>query len=216
MSTPQGYNPIGQHAPGVARHDASLPGHVSGSAFPNIGGGSDEAWPPPGVNGAGVNFPPWFGEWYGRIVLVAAMYLTVPLQVALYPIAGAAGVVAGGVAYLVSGSLNWAWTATFLGLLAMMRTEIGYEGRSPAYRVQRHWLRLGLCFLGMVYFDVHEQHDGVLTALLVSAIFTVAVHFVLRAKLLRRIWEGLQIMAWLRKTPDPALMIENSGPTAAA
>jgi hypothetical protein len=138
MSTPQGYNPIGQHAPGVARHDAPLPGHVSGSAFPNIGGGGDEAWPPAGINPGAVNFPSWFGEWYGRIVLVVTMYLTVPLQIVLYPIAGVAGVVAGGVAYLVSGSLDWAWTGAFLGLLAAMRTEIGFEDRLSDYRARRH------------------------------------------------------------------------------
>lgn len=207
MSTPQGFNPIGQHAAGTPRHDAPLPGHVSGTAFPNIGGGADEAWPPPGVGGGAVAFPPWFGEWYGRIVLVAAMYITLPLQIALYPVAGAVGIAAGGVAYLVFGSLDWAWTGAFIGLLAVMRTEIGIEERVPSYRAQRHWLRLGLCFLGMMYFDIHDQHDGVITALLVSGIFTAIVHFVLRAKMLRRIWEGLQIMAWLRKSPDPALMM---------
>ena len=135
------------------------------------------------------------------------MYLTVPLQAALYPIAGAAGVAAGGLVYLVTGSLDWTWTGAFVGLLATMRTEIGFEDRKSDYRAQRHWVRLGLCFLGMAYFDIHDQHDGVLTALLLSAIFTAIVHFVLRAKLLRRIWEGLQIMAWLRKAPDPSLMV---------
>jgi hypothetical protein len=207
MSTPQGFNPIGQHAAGVPRHDAPLPGHVSGTPFPNIGGGADEAWPPPGAGGAAVNFPPWFGEWYGRIVLVAAMYITLPLQIALYPVAGAVGIAAGGVAYLVFGSLDWAWTGAFVGLLAAMRTEIGIEERVPTYRAQRHWLRLGLCFLGMMYFDIHDQHDGVVMALLLSGIFTAIVHFALRTKMLRRIWEGLQIMAWLRKSPDPALMV---------
>jgi hypothetical protein len=184
-----------------------VPGHVSGTPFPNIGGGTDEAWPPPGAGGGAVNFPPWFGEWYGRIVLVATMYLTLPLQIALYPVAGVAGVAAGGVFYLLFGSLDWAWTGAFVGLLATMRTEIGLEDRMPDYRTRRHWLRLGLCFLGMAYFDIHDQHDGVVTALLLSAIFTVIVHFTLRAKMLRRIWEGLQIMAWLRKSPDPALMV---------
>ena len=207
MSTPQGYNPIGQHAPGVARHDAPLQGHVPGTPFPNIGGGSDEAWPPP-VSGGGVAFPPWFGEWYGRIVLIATMYLTLPLQIAFYPIAGVVGVAAGGVTYLVFGSLDWVWTGAFVGLLAMMRTEIGFEDRMSDYRARRHWLRLGLCFFGMLYFDMHEQGSGLFKALLVSAVFTAIVHFALRAKMLRRIWEGLQIMAWLRKSPDPALMVQ--------
>jgi len=203
VSTPQGYNPIGQHAPGVARHDAPLPGHVAGTPFPNIGGGADEAWQPHVYNGA-ANFPPWFGEWSGRLILWCAMYLTVPLQMALYPIAGIAAVVAGVVVYLLTGSLDWTWTGAFMGLLATMRTETGYEDRLPDYRALRHWLRLVLCFLGMLYFDIHDQHDGVLKALLVTAIFTVIVHFILRAKLLRRIWDGLQIMGWLRKSPDPA------------
>jgi hypothetical protein len=136
------------------------------------------------------------------------MYLTLPLQIALYPIAGAVGVVAGGLVYLVTGSLDWAWTGAFAGLLATMRSEIAFEDRMADYRMRRHWLRLGLCFLGMLYFDIHDQHDGVLKAILLAAIFTAIVHFVLRAKLPRRIWEGLQIMAWLRKAPDPALRIE--------
>ena len=59
----------------------------------------------------------------------------------------------------------------------------------------------------MLYFDIHDQHDGVLMGLLLSGIFTAVVHFVLRAKMPRRIWEGLQIMAWLRKSPDLALMV---------
>jgi hypothetical protein len=212
MSTPQGYNPIGQHAPGLPRHDAQLPGHVSGTQFPNIGGGGDEAWQP-GANYAGVDFPPWFGLWSGRFALWFAMYLTVPVQIALYPIAGAAALVAGGFAYLLfsamgsSGALDWAWTGAFFGLLAAMRTEISFEERLPAYRAQRQWLRLGLCFLGMLYFDIHDQGDGFVTALLVSAIFTAIMYFVLKIKILRQIWEGMQIMAWLRKAPDPSLMV---------
>jgi hypothetical protein len=95
MDTPRGYNPVGQSAPGLPRHDAPLPGHVPGQYQPI--GGSDDA----GTNASfnvgykDPGFPPWFGVWSGRLTYFIATYITVPIQAALYPIAGAAGLVAG-------------------------------------------------------------------------------------------------------------------------
>ena len=40
MNTPRGYNPVGDSAPGLPRHDAPLPGHVPGQYTP-IGGEDD-------------------------------------------------------------------------------------------------------------------------------------------------------------------------------
>src|ERR1051325_9905162 len=100
MNEPRGYNPVGDHAAGLPQHDRGLPGHVSGSAFPNIGGG-EEAWSPTPANAGNAPYPEGFGNWSARVILYVTMYLTLPLQVALYPIAGAAGVGAGLVFYLL-------------------------------------------------------------------------------------------------------------------
>src|SRR5438034_6945046 len=34
MSYPQGFNPVGEHAPGLPRHDAPLPGHAPSGYTP--------------------------------------------------------------------------------------------------------------------------------------------------------------------------------------
>lgn len=207
MSTPQGYNPVGQSAPGLPRHDAGLPGHVSGSQFANIGGG--EEWTQTGPRGD-PGLPPAFGIWSGRVILYATMYILLPVQMALYPIAGAAALTAGTVTYAFlsmtgmeyESKMSWVWMAAFFGLVALMRTEIGFESSHPAYRDQRHWARLGLLFIVMAYMAIHEQGESLPMAVLLGAICAAAAHFILRAKLLRMIWNGLQILGWLRPKPE--------------
>jgi hypothetical protein len=211
MSTPQGFNPVGDHAPGLPRHDAGLPGHVSGGGFANIGGGGEDQWfvrnrvGDPGL-------PPIVGIWFGRVALYACMYILLPVQMALYPIAGAVALGAGLVSYLAlsivgmgyDSKMDWVWMIAFIGLVASMRTEIGYEASHPTYRDQRHWARLGLLFLAMIYMAIHEQHESFGMALLLGAVMSVAAHFILRQKMLRMIWDGLQILGWLRpKPPEP-------------
>lgn len=207
MNTPRGFNPVGESAPGLPRHDAPLPGHVPGQYQPL--GGSDEG-ASFNVGYKDPNFPPWFGVWSGRIAYFVANYITVPIQAALYPIAGAAGLVAGTVTYLlmrlvgagIDRAHDWAWTACFLGLMALMRTEIRTESSNPSYTTLRQWLRLGTCFVAMFYLAVREQHDSAGTAFIVSAIFTAIMFFVLRSRWVRFIWHGLQVMAWMRPAPE--------------
>ena len=106
MNNPQGFNPVGDHAPNLPRHDVGLPGHVPATPFPNIGGGADDAWPPSGGYRA-PDFPPWFGVWFGRATLFATMFITLPVQVALYPVAGICGLALGLPIYLLAPG-NWA------------------------------------------------------------------------------------------------------------
>jgi len=204
--TPRGFNPVGDHAAGLPQHDRGLPGHVSGGGFANIGGG-DDTWSPTPANAGNAPYPEWFGIWSARVILYVTMYITLPLQVALYPIAGVAGLLAGVLFYLFfrvlgsSAALDWAWTGCFFGLVALMRTEIGYEEKNPDYRAKRHWLRLALVFVVFVYFDMREKGDGIFTAIFVSAILTGIAHFLLNWGLTRGFWERLQTIGWLRSGP---------------
>jgi hypothetical protein len=166
------------------------------------------------ANAGNAPYPPWFGEWSARAILYITMYLTVPLQVALYPIAGAAGIGAGLVFYLLfrvmgsSAALDWAWTGCFIGLVALMRTEIGYEEKNPDYRAKRHWLRLALVFVLFVYVAVRERGDGIVMGILTAAIVTAVAHFLLNWGVTRGLWERLQTIGWLR--PGPITVKENS------
>ena len=97
MSYPQGFNPVGEHAPGLPRHDAPLPGHAPSSytpapyqdsPAPTYGSytGSSSYTGYSGYAGAG---SPAFGIWSGRFIMVCAIAITLPVQIVLYPIAGA-------------------------------------------------------------------------------------------------------------------------------
>ena len=121
-----------------------------------------------------------------------------PLQVAMYPVAGICGIALGLPVYLLA-SENSAYTACFIGLVAAMRVETGFERRFPHYRTRRHLLRLGLIFAFMTYFVVHEQGGSLGMAVLVSALFTAFMHFFLRWGWSRGLWDGLQVWGWLRK-----------------
>lgn len=162
MSYPQGFNPVGEHAPGLPRHDAPLPGHApSGytpissqdSPAPTYGSYTGNAhYPDPG-------FSPAFGIWSGRVIMLCAIAVTLPAQIVLYPIAGAVALAAAGAAYLalqVAGmapyaSFEWSWTPCFFALVGAMRLEIGVENRASWYRDARHWLRLAIV-AGWIYF----------------------------------------------------------------
>lgn len=204
MERPRGFNPVGEHAPGLPRHDAPLPGHVPGQHAP-IGG--DEPSGGFAVASGNPGLPDWFGVWSGRVIMVVATYLTLPIQLALYPIAGVPALVVGYVVYrsrLATGvgfdaSMSSAWMAAFLALLAMMRVETGFEGRQPAYPPLRHWLRLGLLALWMFYFAM-TQGDSAGTAAILALIPAVVAHFFLRRTVFwRMVWHSLQTWLWLRK-----------------
>lgn len=133
------------------------------------------------------------------------MYLTAPIQAALYPIAGAGGLAGAGVLYLLARAtgaghdttMEWAWTGCFLGVIALMRTETRYEAVNPAYQSLRRWLRLVLCFIWMFYFSIHEG-DSVRSAFVAAAGSTAIVFFVLRSKFLRFAWHAMQHISWMR------------------
>jgi hypothetical protein len=201
MSYPQGFNPVGEHAPGLPRHDAPLPGHAPSGYTPT----PDQDSPAPTYGsytgnatyaGAG---SPAFGIWSGRFIMVCAIAITLPVQIVLYPIAGTAGLAAGAAAYLAHGTLDWSWTACFLALVPAMRLEIGFEDRASWYRNARHWLRLAIVAGWIYYTDRYEQLDSPQTAAVMAAIFAVLMHFILRAQLTSGLWHQLQTWLWLRK-----------------
>jgi hypothetical protein len=197
MNEPRGFNPVGDPAPNLPRHDDGLPGHVPGTPFANIGGGADDTWAP-SAGYRDPNFPSWFGEWFGRVILFVAMFITLPVQVALYPVAGMCGIALSLPFYILFPE-NWAYTACFIGVVATMRIETGFEKKFPGYRTMRHLLRLGLIFGFMTYFVVHDKGDSLGMAVLVSGLFTSFMHFFLRWGVTHGLWDGLQIMGWLRK-----------------
>jgi hypothetical protein len=207
MNTPRGFNPMGESAPGLPRHDAPLPGHVPGSPSQPLGG-SESSWTPTNTAYAGSGLPGWLTKPIARCMFFLWMYLTAPLQAALYPIAGAAGLAGAGLLYVLARAAGggydtrhgWAWAGCFLGVVALMRTETRVETENPGYRSLRRWLRLALSFVGMFYFTVREQGNSIGTAFVVAAVFTVIVHFVLRSNVLRFIWHSLQYISWMRKS----------------
>ena len=96
MSAPQGFNPIAEHAPGLPRHDAPLPGHASGDEHTPM---PIQDWPAPSRapyrGSAGYTdpgFSPALGIWSGRIIMLCAIAVTLPVQIVLYPIAGAVAI----------------------------------------------------------------------------------------------------------------------------
>ncbi|HEY4339852.1 MAG TPA: hypothetical protein VGM97_07895 [Steroidobacteraceae bacterium] len=211
-NTPRGYNPIGQSAPGLPRHDVQIPGHVSGGPSQPLGGADPSGPAGGGFNTAytGPGLPDWATKPIGRFLFFGWMYLTAPVEAAMYPIAGIAGLVGAGVFYLfariVGGGYDtrhsWAWTGCFLGVVALMRFETNFENANPAYKLLRHWLRLAFIFIGMIYFGIQEQGNSFGTALVVAAVGSVIAHFVLRSKWLRFVWHGLQQTSWMRKSID--------------
>jgi hypothetical protein len=143
MNAPRGYNPIGESAPGLPRHDAGLPGHAPGSPSQPLGGADPSSVGSGGLNTAytGPALPAWFTKPIARCVFFGWVYLTAPLQAALYPIAGAAGLAGAGVFYLLARAVGggpdtrhgWAWAGCFLGVIALMPTETRFEVENPGY-----------------------------------------------------------------------------------
>jgi hypothetical protein len=83
------------------------------------------------------------------------MFITLPVQAALYPVAGICGI-ALSLPFYLAGAENPA---------EAMRVETGvFEKRFPGYRAMRHWLRLGLILAFMTYFVAHDKGDTVAKA----------------------------------------------------
>jgi hypothetical protein len=202
MSTPRGFNPIGQSAPGLPRHDAPLPGHVPGQSAAPLGGDAGGATHP---LPAGGYFPG--ALWLGRGFLLVFYYLGLPALIPLYPIAGAPAFAVGWLVHTVlrragmgfDDAMSWSWTAALVVLLPLMRVETGYADRDASYRTLRHWLRLGLFAAGTFYLEAVDQHAPSFVALVASALVVVVLHFVLRSRYAKIVWYACQAALWLRK-----------------
>jgi hypothetical protein len=211
MNTPRGYNPIGESAPGLPRHDAPLPGHVpdqqpsgSGESFQPAPGGLNPAYSGPALLGGSA-------KWGVRFAFFIWVYLTAPIEAALYPVAGAAGLLGAAIGYGFSRVLGggydqthgWAWAGCFVGVVALMRFETNLAIRNPAYAAVRTWLRLVVAFTGMLYFCVQGDGAPASQGFVVAAITSVALYFMLRSKYLRFVWHVLQHTSWMRSSAEP-------------
>jgi hypothetical protein len=218
MDTPRGYNPVGQSAPGLPHHDAPLPGHVPGTPSQLLGGADAPSPANGGFNTAytGPGLPDWATKPFIRFAFFLWVYLTAPVEAALYPIAGAAGLVGAGLFYLLARMMGggydtthgWAWTGCFLGVVALMRTETRLEDKIPGYLSARRWVRLALCFIFMFYMNAHDQGNSAGSSFMVAAVFTVIMHFVLRSKWLRFVWHVLQEASWMRTSMESPLPLK--------
>ncbi len=209
METPRGYNPAGQSAPGLPRHDAPLPGHVPEQYQPWVN--SDNF----GSTGIGYNFNyrgqglgEAFGRWSTRVFMAFITYLTLPMQLVLYPVAGMPAFGAGYFVYhtvLATGSgydtaMGTAWMLAWLVLLPAMRIETGIETQVPGYRTVRHLFRI-IAGAGWIYYagvldePVRTPQLAALTALIAA----VAIHILLRMRIARGMWDAFQTTSWLRK-----------------
>ena len=206
MNEPRGFNPVGEHAPGLPRHDAPLPGHVPGQYNP--GSGDDSA----SAGGAPFRYQPgapvlgerFLAKWVAPLFVLGFIYLTVPVQMVLYPLAGAAALVTAGPVYLLFGGashdtrMSWTWFIAFLAILAALRFENGFAEREPQYaRVRQVWRLLG-CFAWFTWYQVHWQHTPAGTAFVVAAVATVLMYFILRSRLAVGLWHALQYSTKLR------------------
>src|SRR5262249_36664124 len=138
-------------------------------------------------------FGPGFGRWCGRILMIFTVWLTVPLQMALYPIAGAAALVAALPVYAVlraagigpDAATSWGWNIAFVVILATMRIETGIDAHSPSYRDRRHWFRLVAVAVVVFYALGNGAAGSPLIRVMTTLVLTVIAHFVLRAGLAR-------------------------------
>ncbi len=214
MNEPRGYNPIGQSAPGLPRHDASVPGHLPGDPYALIDGAGGGGGFNTSYTGPGLTFlakPGSICTYYGTL------YILAPVVAALYPIAGAGGVAGAGLLYLLAritgGGYDrvheWAWFGCFLGLAAVFRFEMRVEASNPQYVILRRRLRLACSFFGLYYTSASDGNPiGV--SLLTAAAGTVIVHFVLRSKALRFIWHSMQTLSGARKESAPVKAVDEA------
>jgi hypothetical protein len=152
-------------------------------------------------------FGPGFGRWCGRVLMILTIWLTIPLQMALYPIAGAAALVAALPVYVIlraggigmDAATSWGWSIAFVVILATMRIETGIDAHHPTYRARRHWFRL-VAVAVVIFYALGDEAAGTpLVRVIATLVITVIAHFVLRAGMTRGFWEQLQSWAWLRK-----------------
>lgn len=213
MNDPRGFNPVGDHAPGLPQHDRRLPGHVPSANTPlgenpQIDGGIPlrQAYTGPAL-------PIFKSPWFARCAFFGWVYLTAPIEAGLYPIAGAAGILGAGIGYVLARMLGggydlvhgWAWAGCFAGVVALMRVDTDLAEKSSTYTLARLIIRLALGFAGMWYVGVRDQGTSSLQGIIIAAIAAVMLYFVLRSKYLSFVWRTLQFLSWMRKTPAEPL-----------
>ena len=222
METPRGYNPVGESAPGLPRHDAPIPGHVPGPYIPidvgydSMGGdfnaptGGGNRFSAAGLNTSytGPGLGEGFGKWSCRVFMVFITYLTLPLQLALYPFAGMPALAVGYFVFhssIMSGagydrSMGSAWMFAWLVLLPAMRIETGIETKAPGYRNVRHLFRVLILSGCFYYYVLHYRADGTPQLAALEALIVAApIHFVLRSRLASGLWDSMQTISWMRK-----------------
>ena len=158
----------------------------------------------------------------GIIVLLSS-----PMQVALYPIAGSAGLLAGStiylLLYLVGSSAVETEVVSVLTVFAItlerLPVEFKFAENHPLYPKMRHWIRLIIVAGGIVsllmlndaaqrqefpalYQD--NQNDSLANRLFgyvfMAILPTILLHLLLRSVTARRVWDGLiQTVLELRK-----------------
>ena len=213
MNEPLGFNPVGDHAPGLPQHDRRLPGHVPAEYTPvgdcqpsDYGISMRQAYTGPAL-------PIFKNPWFARCAFFGWVYLTAPIEAGLYPIAGAAALTGGAIGYFLARMLGggydmvhgWAWAGCFAGVVALMRIDTDIAEKSSTYTFARLVIRLALGFAWMFYVSVHDQATSSLQSIIVSAIATGVLYLVLRSKYLGFVWRTLQFSSWMRKTPPGPL-----------
>ena len=213
MNETRGFNPVGDHAPGLPQHDRRLPGHVP-SAYTPIGESQQvdhgipmrQAYTGPALS---IFKSPWFA----RCAFFGWVYLTAPIEAGLYPIGGAAAILGAGIGYSLARMLgggydmvhDWAWAGCFAGVVALMRVDTDLAEKSSTYTLARLVMRLALGFAAMWYVSVREQGTGGLQGVVIAAVATGMLYLVLRSKYLSFVWHTLQFSSWMRKAPAQPL-----------
>jgi hypothetical protein len=209
MNEPRGFNPVGDHAPGLPQHDRRLPGHVPSEYTPLGESQPIDSGIPMRQAYTGPALPMFNSPWFARCAFFGWVYLTAPIEAALYPIAGVAALAGAGAGYVLGRLLGggydlvhgWMWAGCFAGVIAFMRVDTDLAERSRSYAFARLILRLALGFAGMWYVSVHDQGSGALEGIVIAALATGMLYLVLRSKYLRFVWRTLQFFSWMRKTP---------------
>ena len=213
MSSPLGYNPIGESAPGLPQHDRGLPGHVPSPYTPisspdttsygrSYGGsaGGAVAYGPPSA----------MGRLLARVFAAVVLWALLPRWSALYPLVTGAGLVAGGVMFgllrIFEPGLDLSSQIAFssLGYLAPLwpasRLEHRLAASSRLYRGIRHVWRLLLAG-GFAYYFASDSAGKSIPPALVAV---VAMHFIVRSGRLRGEWHAYLELVGLRVSRDRA------------
>jgi hypothetical protein len=184
MSSPYGYNPIEESAPGLPRHNAGLPG-------PRI-----SSRPATALERAIM-----------RVVTGLVLFAALPWT-ALYAFVLFAGLAASAGAYFLlrtilpgldpATAIAWSSLAYLLPLWPVSRWEHRFAAGCRPYRAIRHVWRLALVGGGVYFLIPGSPPERILLALLAAA----AMHFLLRNKTLHGEWHKILDRVWLREPQE--------------